>query len=117
MVSAIASQISCERNEQANFNVNDCTHTPQAQPDLGIVCAARSLIRYQCTLACSSMSPFKITMKLSAALAALILLVQLAIALSYREKTKQAALAKNSAAGMTYMTSTKKCIGTPTTAV
>ena len=35
----------------------------------------------------------------------------------YREKTKQAALAKNSAARMTYMTSTKTCIGTPTTAV
>ena len=28
----------------------------------------------------------------------------------YREKTKQAALAKNSAARMTYMTSTKACI-------
>ena len=35
----------------------------------------------------------------------------------YREKTKQAAPAKNSAARMTYMTSTKTCIGTPTTAV
>ena len=37
--------------------------------------------------------------------------------LNYQEKTKQAALAKNSAAGVTYMTSTKTCTGTPTTAV
>ena len=36
--------------------------TPQSQPDLGMVCAAtsRSLIRYQCTLASSSMSSFKV---------------------------------------------------------
>ena len=38
--------------------VMEVEHTPQAQPDLGIVCAARSLIRYQYMLACSSMSPF-----------------------------------------------------------
>ena len=36
---------------------------------------------------------------------------------TFLEKTKQAALAKDSAARMTYVTSTKTCIGTPTTAV